>query len=133
MIEMSVVLPAPLGPSNPTNSPSATDKSIPASACTLPKRRAMSTTSTAAVIERYNLRFQQLFDAVDDRERLQAFGQRSQRERAPLRGRTSFERNHHRERSGISLQQAAKIDDALRRRRQRFGVFEHARRIVHRE
>src|SRR5438105_13799856 len=104
MIEMSVVLPAPLGPSRPKNSPSATDKSMPASAWTLPKRRAMSTTSTAAGISRYNLRFQQLFDAVDDRERLQPLGQRSQRERAPVRGGASLERDHHRERSGIGLQ-----------------------------
>src|SRR2546423_732713 len=39
-IEISVVLPAPLGPSRPKNSPSSTSRSTPASASTEPKRRA---------------------------------------------------------------------------------------------
>ena len=49
-IEISVVLPAPLGPSSPKNSPSSTARSTPASACTGPKRRATLTASTAAGI-----------------------------------------------------------------------------------
>ena len=45
--EISVVLPAPFGPSRPKNSPSSTSRLTPASACTRPKRRATLTTSTA--------------------------------------------------------------------------------------
>src|SRR5205814_4936970 len=81
-IEISVVLPAPLGPSKPKNSPSSTTRSTPASACTAPKRRATSTISTAAPIKANRdaksgaksarFRDQQVLDAVELRERSQA-------------------------------------------------------------
>ena len=45
--EISVVLPAPFGPSRPKNSPSSTARLTPASACTRPKRRVTLSTSTA--------------------------------------------------------------------------------------
>ena len=86
-IEISVVLPAPFGPSSPKNSPCATARSTPASACTVPKRRATSTTSTAFIgnlasgtparVQEAAIR-QVVVDAVDD-------GQRTQRRAASRR------------------------------------------------
>src|SRR5665213_569596 len=48
-MEISVVLPAPLGPRSPKNSPGATQRSTPASASTASKRRARPLMSTAGV------------------------------------------------------------------------------------
>src|SRR5437868_3457984 len=75
---MSVVFPAPLGPSKPKNSPSSTVRSTPASACTAPKRRATLTISTAGVIGRGRqcssllTGLQEILDAVELSERLEA-------------------------------------------------------------
>ena len=49
-MEISVVLPAPLGPSRPKNSPSSTARLDAGERLHAPKRRATSTTSTAAVM-----------------------------------------------------------------------------------
>src|SRR5688500_20266957 len=50
MMLISVVLPAPLGPSKAKNSPCSTSRSTPAKACKLPKRLCICVTSIAGII-----------------------------------------------------------------------------------
>src|SRR6266851_10460182 len=107
-IEISVVLPAPFGPSKPKNSPSRTVKSTPASACTSPKRRATSATSTAALAD------DEFLDAIDNGERMQRGRQRHECQMAALGRSSALDRDQDRERRGVRLRQAREIDDARR-------------------
>src|SRR5437660_9437636 len=128
-IEISVVLPAPFGPSKPKNSPSRTVNSTPASACTSPKRRATSATSTAAGTK--ELADDEFLDAVNNRQRMQRGRQRHERQMTALGRRTALDRDQDRERRGVRLRQAREIDDARRRQRQRLQDLQRLRRIVH--
>ena len=122
---MSVVLPAPFGPSRPKNSPSSTARSTPSRACTLPKRRATSVTSTASMASagresemrragnrngRDELRGkrstgQQFLDAVDMGQREDAGRHRREGQRRAFGMRAPLQRHHHRERRGIGVRQ----------------------------
>ena len=107
--------------------PSRPSRSTPASACTLPKRRATSIASTALTLiepgqdERADRRWQRLpglrrafrggvhqemFDAVDHRERAQRRGQAYQRQRAPFSSCAPLQRHHHGQRGGIGVRRA---------------------------
>src|SRR5262252_6253102 len=94
-MEMSVVLPAPLGPSSPKNSPCSTARSIPASACTGPKRRAIPAISTAGAMvagpERSVLTsgLEQVLDAVELGQRDEVRRDVDEGERRAFGGRTA--------------------------------------------
>src|SRR6476619_8553468 len=102
-IEISVVLPAPFGPSRPKNSPCRTTRSTPASACTAPKRRATSIASTACAgtswaawrYERNAPSVEQVVDAVDGGERAQRRRDATYRQRPFLLRAAALERDHH--------------------------------------
>src|SRR2546423_10433259 len=112
-MEISVVLPAPLGPSRPKNSPRATLKLTPASASTLPKRRATSTTSTAASIAPVAASggaAREVVHPVHDRERLQRGGQVLDAQDAALAGGAPAQRHHNRERGRIGVREPCEIE-----------------------
>src|SRR6185437_4087958 len=135
-IEISVVLPAPFGPSNPKNSPASTRRSTSQSACTSPKRLATPATWTAgteggvAFIEerrtpaRRPASGEQRLDAVDDGERAQHRRYGLDLERPSLERRAALDRQHDRQRGRVGVREAAEVDDAGGRKWHRLRRFE---------
>src|SRR5258706_8010017 len=128
-IDISVVLPAPFGPSSPKNSPSSTAMDTPSSACTRPKRRATSDTSTASIGNRKSedekSAGEHFLDAVDVRQRMNARRNRSECEFHAFGRRTPRNREHDGERRRVRLFETRQVDNAARGQRQRARRFEH--------
>src|SRR5258708_9065764 len=95
--EMSVVLPAPLGPRRPKNSPASTASETPASAVTAPKRLWTARASTAIVKWSRRRRLDQVRHAVELGQRQQVGGKvlEYQRLAALCREAPPFEQQRH--------------------------------------
>src|SRR5512143_630541 len=145
-MEISVVLPAPFGPSRPKNSPGATAKLTPASACTGPKRRATSTNSTAAVMRNGNpappcapgpgrarSAGENLLDAVERGERAKALRKPAEGDRASLARRAAREGDEHGDGRRVERSDAAEVHTAFARERLRVRRGEHPARLGERE
>src|SRR5256885_223223 len=112
-----VVLPAPLGPSNPKNSPWRISRSIPESACCSPKRLWTSRTSIAAGMPVSRLRersarsrLKQLGDSVEFGEILHGSGQIGEAQSAPALCGPSQPLQGKGYRGGIDLGHVAEVD-----------------------